>query len=479
MPAGTYEESYYESYFKEGRYLMGSLNFTWNPQWHHPYESLYSLLHKLALANVSTVRELQRTLSSGVKHEKLQNWCDRDRNLHGFGALDSSMVAQAFRTSEESLRTTIATTYLREQEMKTLTSEHWRVCPACLTEGFHATIYQLAFVARCPRHEVPLLTTCPACQAPLPRYALTKESFTSSYGCRVCGKIWWHPGEPAIHRPDENRTALLREAHEWLVRRKLVPTVEPNLWRLNKFGYDARGLYESARSLPHRWADLMGSPVPHHLGVERQSVEHYMLPLLASERGQHGLDDRDATKIYRTFRRHLERHILHHHLRCVRRLGKCLWWNAVQREVQTTGLCPYAYAYLLWRMRWERIEVPQQLFAKQRRLWHESPQISCDWLPQDLPHIAMSRLFGLECLQSYHQCLSFSTKMDGEGRLLFPIWQIANGRKVEWALELKTSTGCARLHWWWHTTYPTLRIAPKHPDRSLNKPSSDLLCLAC
>lgn len=130
-------------------------------------------------------------------------------------------------------------------------------------------------------------------------------------------------------------------------------------------------------------------------------------------------------------------------------------------------------------MRWEQIEVPQQLFAKQRRLWHVSPQISCDWLPQDLPHIATSRLFGLECLQSYHQCLSFAKKMDGEGRLFFPIWQIASGRKVEWTLELKTSAGCARLQWWSHTAYPTRQIAPQHPDRAFDKPSRELLCLAC
>lgn len=261
-----------------------------------------------------------------------------------------------------------------------------------------------------------------------------------------------------------------------MVRRQLLPTVAPNLWRLSKFGYNAGGLHESVRSLPHRWADLMGSPVPQDLGVERQSVEHYMLPLHESERGQFGLDDTDATHLPHIPSTPGATHPSSSPALCAQSREKPVVECRAAGSADD-GTLPVCVS--LGRMRWEQIEVPQQLFAKQRRLWHVSPQISCDWLPQDLPHIATSRLFGLECLQSYHQCLSFAKKMDGEGRLFFPIWQIASGRKVEWTLELKTSAGCARLQWWSHTAYPTRQIAPQHPDRAFDKPSRELLCLAC
>lgn len=461
---------------------MSEASFTWNPQWNHPYESLYSLLRKFALANVSTVRELQRTFSVGIKREKLQNWSNGDRDLYGFGALNPLALAQAFRMSAEAMHTTVAISYLRGQETKALTSLQWRICPACITEGFHATLYQLAFVATCPYHKVSLITSCPDCNAQLPLYLLTKESFTSTFGCHGCGKSWWQPEKPFVPNADvsNERTALLRVAHDWLTRRRQLPTVEPDLWRLTRFGYDARGLSENVRSLPHRWADLMGCPVPQHFSTERIPVAHLKLPIVRlGLSNQLGLDDTGATQIYRTFRRHLERSILKHHRHCIRSVGKRLWWNAVHREVEVTGICHYAYAYLLWRMFWEQIEVPQQLFSRQRRLWHQNPRISCDWLPPELPVVAASRLFALECLQSYHRCLHIARKMHGEGRLLFPVWQVAAGRKVEWTLENKTETGCTWLHWWWRADYPFLGVAPKHLDQSFNKTSSELYCIAC
>jgi hypothetical protein len=53
-----------------------------------------------------------------------------------------------------------------------------------------------------------------------------------------------------------------------------------------------------------------------------------------------------------------------------------------------------------------------------------------------------SRLLWRECLQSYHRCKHFAKKMQGEGWLLFPIWQIVAGQKVEWVLEIKSEAGC-------------------------------------
>ena len=97
-------------------------------------------------------------------------------------------------------------------------------------------------------------------------------------------------------------------------------------------------------------------------------------------------------------------------------------------------------------MLWELIEVPQQLFSQQRRLWHQNPRISCEWLLPEFPGMAASRWFALECLKRYHCYMDIARKMHGEGRLLFPVGQIAVGRIGEWSRENKTEAGCAWLH---------------------------------
>lgn len=459
------------------------INVTWNTAWIQPFESLFCILQKFSLANASTVRELQRTFGLSGKRDVPQNWSDGDRDLHGWGALDPIALSEIFQLSHDSLQTAVASTYVRDQEIKAVTSPRWRVCPVCLmTSGFHTALYQLAFVPQCPVHRIDLQTVCPSCKEPLPLYVLKKDSFTPQMGCQSCGTMWWRPSQPssADQRECERRTSLIAESYEWLVRRKQLPAIEPNLWQLSQFGYDARGLTERVRTVLHRWADVIGSPLPDTLSMGKQPMQHHYLPITEGRNDQRTISDKEAGYLYRIFRRRLNRVVLQHHRRCITTLGQSLWWNAARREVSAGEICEYAYAYLLWRMYWERTEVPRNLFFSQARLWHEKPLVSYDWLPPDLPRLVSARLFLLECLQTYHRCLRLATRLQQERRLVFPLWQIGGTRKVEWLLKHKIQGQDMQLHWWCLSSDPKLIIVPRHPAPRRGRHSSQkLTCLAC
>ncbi|QPF73980.1 hypothetical protein G8A07_14355 [Roseateles sp. DAIF2] len=63
-----------------------------------------------------------------------------------------------------------------------------RLCRACADVGFQSALHQIDALSTCPLHGEPLRDTCPHCDAPTPRYALTQEAFQSPMQCTECGR---------------------------------------------------------------------------------------------------------------------------------------------------------------------------------------------------------------------------------------------------------------------------------------------------
>ena len=47
-------------------------------------------------------------------------------------------------------------------------------------------------------------------------------------------------------------------------------------------------------------------------------------------------------------------------------LAKTIWFPVIHREFDAKHFCQEAYALLLWRMFWEKIDIPQQLFSRRQ-----------------------------------------------------------------------------------------------------------------
>ena len=66
-----------------------------------------------------------------------------------------------------------------------IASAHLRFCPACLREGFHATLFQFTPIVRCPIHHGRLQEICLQCRAPVP-YRLDAAFAARPFGCPGC-----------------------------------------------------------------------------------------------------------------------------------------------------------------------------------------------------------------------------------------------------------------------------------------------------
>ncbi|WP_156648780.1 hypothetical protein [Massilia sp. Leaf139] len=64
---------------------------------------------------------------------------------------------------------------------------------------------------------------------------------------------------------------------------------------------------------------------------------------------------------YKGIRRHLWRHTLRKHQRCILSAAKSLWWNMHGKS--TVQFCPSAMAFLRWRMFWEGCGAPRYLYV--------------------------------------------------------------------------------------------------------------------
>ena len=64
---------------------------------------------------------------------------------------------------------------------------------------------------------------------------------------------------------------------------------------------------------------------------------------------------------YKAIRRHLWRHVLKEHQRCIRSAAKSLWWNMHGKS--TAMFCPHAMAFLRWRVFWEGCCAPRYLYV--------------------------------------------------------------------------------------------------------------------
>ncbi|MDG0854782.1 hypothetical protein [Roseateles puraquae] len=62
-----------------------------------------------------------------------------------------------------------------------------RFCQSCADVGYQSALFQIDALSRCPLHGERLRDTCPHCDAPTPRYALTVEGFQSPMQCTACG----------------------------------------------------------------------------------------------------------------------------------------------------------------------------------------------------------------------------------------------------------------------------------------------------
>ena len=434
---------------------MPRARYTWDASQCFPFESTWSILQKFMGLNACGARDIQREFGLATKRQHPQNWSDRDRNLHGWGALNPEIVQLSLNLTDLHMRTARTVDYVRPDEAKVLASRSLRICPKCIRGGFHTPLHQLVFIPQCPLHKEPLLNVCVDCGRPTPLYYLSRQSFCTPYGCAECGAVWWQRSRVGqmTEGEQEERVRIMSEIGEWLTKRREDQTIEAQISKLARFIPDEHDFQAYVRRLPERWADVLGVNVPHQIAELRETDLHvtveYMTRSVDGPGSSRSLDNRKFFDVYRAIRRSLTRRVHKDHQKCFEKMGRGLWFPVTARELPVRQFCQEAYALLLWRMFWENIDVPQKFFSRQLLLIHREIDFVSDRILSGISQEAAIRIFGLECLRTYRRCQELGSLMRQKEHIAFPLYRLNKDRAGEWVVKVPKMGNRQRLHWWW------------------------------
>ncbi len=463
-------------------HMIIQTKYTWDVSQCFPFESTWSYLQKFGGLNACGARDIQREFGIASKRQHPQNWSDRDRDLHGWGALDPSIMKEALQLTDVQVRTAQTRNYIRPEEIKALASRSLRYCASCITTGFHTPLHQLLITSTCPIHNTMLLNTCLHCGKPTPLYALLRQTFYNPYGCPECGEVWLkksHVREVTAGEHAE-RFRILLEIEEWLNSRKEDRTIEGEIARLTRFASSEDDFHASVRRIPERWADVLGVRTPHLVGTLRDTDIHitieYATTNLPAPDLEGSLSNKPFFNVYRAIRRSLTRRLRKNHRHCLEKMGRSIWFPVTGRELSMRRLCPEAYALLLWRMFWENVDIPQKFFSRQLLLIRSEAVLASDRIPSGLPEEAAIRIFGMECLRTFRRCLELGASMQHKDHITFPLYRLHNDRGMEWILKVKSTGTTQGLHWWWPKRWERAHSFQRHNSKLTQGSSLKIAC---
>jgi len=149
--------------------------------WFAPGEGPFTVMAKIARANVLNARQLCRYF--GAETPTSSSTGPHRRSLLHLGWLarrqpKSQLFAELWG------RGLLARS---ERWSHSLASDRrLRYCPRCVAEGFQSAVCQIEGLTHCPTHGEELLDRCQACGAPTPPYAITPEAFDEPLHCSQC-----------------------------------------------------------------------------------------------------------------------------------------------------------------------------------------------------------------------------------------------------------------------------------------------------
>jgi hypothetical protein len=189
-----------------------SPSYTARPHWTQLLESAWSRFAKFQLLNSLQWTQLLDALAVRPPVNAAQGI-----DLRAAGAFDLARLTQTLRIPLHDLVTAFCV--LRAEEYLTdAASAHVRLCAACASVGFHATVFQFTGLSLCPVHRCALRESCPNCKRRIP-YRLNGALATHPYGCPNCHLAFFRAQrEPRVRKISLSAESLarLRPWHQYV-----------------------------------------------------------------------------------------------------------------------------------------------------------------------------------------------------------------------------------------------------------------------
>ncbi len=343
---------------------------------HAPYESFWSWIQKFAYQNqtsIDVIRDLLGVQATGNRAGTSDLRAPAGWDLNRLQVLWQRPAGEGFVVD-----------YLGATSpgvWRTMAWNHLRYCPACAEFGYHTPLFQVRGIGHCPMHEFPLAERCPRCDQLMP-YRATPNTLWTPYGCPTCGHPLW-PTMTEVGQPNVDASPIMDAVWRWL------QEASAKQWGMEE-ELLARWQVESLQSsdggggmrtgLVSYWYQVHPPPVR---GIVVDCGRTAQVFEWGGERpaNSYVMDDGPAARqdalrtLYKAYARHWRRE-LRHHRSCIRSVirhvlivptSACDWYT-------TESLCPWAFAYILWRMYWDGIDKPGQLDRRPARRSRHQPK---------------------------------------------------------------------------------------------------------
>jgi len=179
------------------RTLTPSLGYVFDRRWLDPFESMVSILWKLARMNRLPGQLITMQLAkSGVDPYDGVAPCVAEVDLH--------RLHRALGLPLKLLRDS-----LLPEGLQAATGPHFRYCSKCLCRGYHSVVHQISFTKSCPIHGDPLAVACRMCGAMAP-YRLNVALLDAPYRCGSCRHLYGtSPPASLPHKRPLNKKARI------------------------------------------------------------------------------------------------------------------------------------------------------------------------------------------------------------------------------------------------------------------------------
>lgn len=161
----------------------------WNDAFVGTFESAWGLTQKLAWLNHADPAQL---LMSPLGYKQVPNdpadggraYIDGDwlTERRSFAVAGREASIRDLADVPRALFERTGTAFLGSMA-QSLLSQRLRVCPVCIGGGYHSIVHQIAGLAQCPMHAVPLTDNCVRCGKSLGEFGLRRGS---AYRCARC-----------------------------------------------------------------------------------------------------------------------------------------------------------------------------------------------------------------------------------------------------------------------------------------------------
>lgn len=324
---------------------------TWNPVFPAPYESIWSILHKVVVLNRIPLKDLVARIK----------WTEEEGRRSKISFLTSSWIdfdrfSQLLGVDQGRLKSgTWEEMGIKQREG---TSSAIRQCPQCAELSYHSVFFNIDAISHCPLHGSPLTQACLGCDA---QSTFGMSSRGAPTGCKRCGLIpstFARLLEPAQDDSFRQQIGALGNQFVawWQIVGERFPDRDLLLMDLLRAGeMDRARTGNRGWQLYHAFRSSVGAELDWEFKFAAEPVRFSTFLNHQAEDCSMGSDKTDrlgscdtAKDGYRSVRRHIYKNYISRHKRCYSAL-KTLSADE-QHMLDGDNVCPVALAYVVWRM---------------------------------------------------------------------------------------------------------------------------------